>query len=1186
MHPQATVLLNQIASCTSANEKVELLKSLQELVLYKEPNSLEQVFPLVVEYQRDRIVSVRQSIVEFLTTVCKEREEYLYSVMNSFLLMITDESVTVQRKVVYNVNNLLPVFFNAFCRLYGDENRQRMLLNGLIEIGKTTSRFIFERNEGLALQSLKLVESVIKLFSPSQSIETSESLYDWLQTKKQEQLVEELSKVGEQLLQSLLNVFSVGVDDVNFQVKCATLTSLFHLMQERPSLASSIMNVILQLTISEQVALSNAQKVTIRTTLKNHLLSVISVATFKQSPNILQSIEAGLLNMGVDEETIKRTKDSATTSQWRRPPKRPYSSTMRTEEANQEAQENKKSRSSSLVPSLSTIEARNIVDTLIGSQPLTVLVELVLNNLLGTPATFDGTNNSSVPSVSHDVAMGRGDIYNDNMTKVKNVQVTEPENNLKQPTVTTGTANTVSKLTRDPRLDPRLASKLARAASSAPSQIKSESTTKPSEDEPLFSTEKSELDAEKVEDEQIVPLSISTTLQKPPSISLPNYTNEMLDRLAQDACKRILLAEMEAAMGGGSALRLALLGRLLPNCKENQPVYKESIAFIVEKMEERLELAIHWLHGEAALCTATVVREEYQKNVFDLMKKDLTKEDKSEENELSKWTVKQLQERLTHMNVEFNKNARKSELIELIRKNEQVMNSKIEGETDGIERNRSGSCYTVEIYEDTPSELEKHLSERYKSLFYTFAREASRKLGQSEDSTFAKLYVQVPIIFQGAVDEVRTLVKDPSKTTAVLNALLETITERPGRDRFRFLKVVLDYAIHEDEVLRGPAIRLVSSRLYSMDSLSEAIESFAEQKLFYALEQVKEKQSTVSQATKASTRPLEESDGEVENQGDLWLQSMIGRYCGLYMVLSARKPSLLIDLLKALEQVNDQTMEIFQTYIPNLARVIDENSPALYDLVANHSPKATVFVLDLLDHLVDYGKKASPELVMAACKHFEDPRQSDSDIRYVIPFIDTFSKDDIVRLLPQLATLEATNLKKAISKIFSARSPVLQAAEFLVELHVIDPKEGIASLRNLINAIQCCFELKSIFTQDAVATALQQLVEKSPIPILLLRTVIQSLLQFPHLQNFIISVIFARLIDREVWEESHLWEGFIKACQMTVPRSVPVILRLPPQPLKDILSRSVTIQQAVKKYGQRMKDSIPSSLWSILENST
>ena len=73
---------------------------------------------------------------------------------------------------------------------------------------------------------------------------------------------------------------------------------------------------------------------------------------------------------------------------------------------------------------------------------------------------------------------------------------------------------------------------------------------------------------------------------------------------------------------------------------------------------------------------------------------------------------------------------------------------------------------------------------------------------------------------------------------------------------------------------------------------------------------------------------------------------------------------------------------------------------------------------------------------------------------------------------------------------------------------------------------------------------LQQLMEQKDIPLLLMRTVIQSVALYPNLIGFTMNIL-QRLIVKQVWKQKMLWEGFIKCCERTKPQSFRVLLQVP-----------------------------------------
>ncbi len=64
-------------------------------------------------------------------------------------------------------------------------------------------------------------------------------------------------------------------------------------------------------------------------------------------------------------------------------------------------------------------------------------------------------------------------------------------------------------------------------------------------------------------------------------------------------------------------------------------------------------------------------------------------------------------------------------------------------------------------------------------------------------------------------------------------------------------------------------------------------------------------------------------------------------------------------------------------------------------------------------------------------------------------------------------------------------------------------------------ATNLCFGEKNVYTSEVLAVVMQQLMEQSPLPMLLMRTVIQSLTMYPRLGGFVMNIL-SRLIVKQV----------------------------------------------------------------------
>jgi len=164
-------------------------------------------------------------------------------------------------------------------------------------------------------------------------------------------------------------------------------------------------------------------------------------------------------------------------------------------------------------------------------------------------------------------------------------------------------------------------------------------------------------------------------------------------------------------------------------------------------------------------------------------------------------------------------------------------------------------------------------------------------------------------------------------------------------------------------------------------------------------------------------------------------------------------------------------------------------------------------------------------------------------------------------------------------------SPVTPS-ELLIALHNIDCKNDESLMKAVIKATNLCFQEKSVYTQEVLAVVLQQLLEQTPIPMLFMRTVIQSLGVSPKLINFVMTIL-SKLISKQVWKQPKVWQGFIKCCEVTKPHSFQVLLQLPSRQLEAILEVTPGIRAPLASHVQTLsphqRACIPRALLQVIE---
>lgn len=127
-------------------------------------------------------------------------------------------------------------------------------------------------------------------------------------------------------------------------------------------------------------------------------------------------------------------------------------------------------------------------------------------------------------------------------------------------------------------------------------------------------------------------------------------------------------------------------------------------------------------------------------------------------------------------------------------------------------------------------------------------------------------------------------------------------------------------------------------------------------------------------------------------------------------------------------------------------------------------------------------------------------------------------------------------------------------------------------------------QLRDLFTPDALAVALQQMVEMVPLPLLFMRTVIQTATVAPKLHGFILDLL-STLVLKQVWKtDVKLWQGVLRCAKQLVPRSFPVYLQLPEAQLREALTQAPDLVAPLTMYASTpaVRTTVPGATVALL----
>ncbi|TRY59890.1 hypothetical protein DNTS_008121 [Danionella cerebrum] len=392
---------------------------------------------------------------------------------------------------------------------------------------------------------------------------------------------------------------------------------------------------------------------------------------------------------------------------------------------------------------------------------------------------------------------------------------------------------------------------------------------------------------------------------------------------------------------------------------------------------------------------------------------------------------------------------------------------------------------------------------------------------EQRDGLFTKLVLEAPVITDTALEIIQRYCEDESRVYLGMSTLKELIYKRPCR-QYQYLNVLLNLTSHEKEKVRSNALSFIK-RMYDKEHLKDCIEKFA---------------LTYMQFLVHPNPPsLLFGAGEDTEVAAPWTEETVRQCLYLYLSLLPINHRLVHELAAVYTEAIADIKRSVLRVIEHPIRGMGMSSPDLLLLVEN-CPKGAETLVTRCLHILTDKVPPSPELVerVRDLYHKRVP-----DVRFLIPVINGLEKSEVVQALPKLIKLNPIVVKEVFNRLLgtqhsegsSSVSP-LTPGELLIALHNVDSSK--CDMKSIIKATNLCFGEKNVYTSEVLAVVMQQLMEQTPLPILLMRTVIQSLTMYPRLAGF-------------VWKYPKVWEGFVKCCQRTKPQSYNVLLQLPPAQL-------------------------------------
>ncbi|KAL2340050.1 hypothetical protein Fmac_007990 [Flemingia macrophylla] len=485
----------------------------------------------------------------------------------------------------------------------------------------------------------------------------------------------------------------------------------------------------------------------------------------------------------------------------------------------------------------------------------------------------------------------------------------------------------------------------------------------------------------------------------------------------------------------------------------------------------------------------------------------------------------------------------------------------------------------------------------------------------ASDKSFSRLLGEVPFLPESSMKILNDLcysdvighggkiIRDIERVTQGLGAIWSLILGRP-QNRQACLGIALKCAVHTQDEIRAKAIRLVTNKLFQLNYIAGDVEKFATEMLLSAVDHEvsdtsllqsgpteQRAEAEVDCETSCTSRVSESTTSENDSArvAKPLIQSVSSisfseaqRHISLFFALCTKKPSLLQIVFNVYGKAPKIVKQAFHRHIPIVVRALGQSYSELLRIISD-PPQGSENLLTLVLQILTQDTTPSSDLISTVKRLYETKFR---DVTILVPLLSSLSKQEVLPIFPRLVDLPLEKFQRALAHILQGSAhtgPALTPVEVLVAIHGIDPEKDGLALRKITDACSACFEQRTVFTQQVLAKALNQMVDQTPLPLLFMRTVIQAIDAFPALVDFVMEIL-SKLVTKQVWRMPKLWVGFLKCVYQTQPRSFHVLLQLPPQQLESALNRHANLRGPLTSYASQptVKSSLSRSTLAVL----
>ncbi|XP_055603374.1 symplekin-like [Uranotaenia lowii] len=428
---------------------------------------------------------------------------------------------------------------------------------------------------------------------------------------------------------------------------------------------------------------------------------------------------------------------------------------------------------------------------------------------------------------------------------------------------------------------------------------------------------------------------------------------------------------------------------------------------------------------------------------------------------------------------------------------------------------------------------------------------------REKDSLLKRIFLEAPLIPDDVIELLNHMCQLEELSDCGMQITKDLLIRRPPKEK-AYMEILLRYSAYDNVIIREKAIQYLM-HIYSLHRiLTNVMEARALLWVGYLELETPPEMIFASEF------------GRYEHPR-LWTDDLAKTCLGLFLEVLVYNQDMIHQLSEVYIKATSDMKRAMLRAIEAPIRKIGAESEELLKLI-EECPKGSETIITRIIYILTEKTIPPPELVeRVRLLH----QTKVSDVRLLIPVINGLTKKEILKALPKLIKLNPVVVKEVFNRLlgiggeYSSSQLPISAAELLVALHTIDSTK--VELKWVVKATSLCLAEKETYTHDVLGSVIQQLVEITPLPTLLMRTVIQSLTLHPRLAGFVTNLL-QRLIVRQVWKQKVVWDGFLKCAQRLTPQSYGILIQLPASQLQDAITNCPEFREPMLEHAREIME--------------